>query len=235
MDGTVQKIEVNAPQQFVYETALDLETYPIWAGGVKAVTVVEEDEYGRPTVADFTIDAMIKEISYTLDYDHGHENGFTWAARPNDDLTLLEGSYAFNAIDNDATEVVYNTAAQTVQYLVAGNLNDAAPGKSSGVTGQAAYSASKDHILASASLRRHRSPYDPVFDASYLVKDGWDFADQQSRDLLRDAGFRVTVTGQELAAIIGLQETAISDQLYYQQILGFATAIANFDKTGKIA
>jgi hypothetical protein len=74
---------------------------------VKAVTVVEEDEYGRPTVADFTIDAMIKEISYTLDYDHAHENGFTWAARPNDDLTLLEGSYTFNAIDDDATEVVY--------------------------------------------------------------------------------------------------------------------------------
>ena len=107
MDGTVQKIEVNAPQQYVYETALDLETYPIWAGGVKSVTVVEEDEYERPTVADFTIDAMIKEISYTLDYDHGHENGFTWAARPNDDLSLLEGSYTFNAIDEATTEVVY--------------------------------------------------------------------------------------------------------------------------------
>ncbi|MCP3858899.1 MAG: hypothetical protein GY704_04545, partial [Phycisphaeraceae bacterium] len=63
MDGTVQKIEVTAPQQFVYETALDLETYPIWAGGVKSVTVVEEDEYGRPTVADFTIDAMAVAVS----------------------------------------------------------------------------------------------------------------------------------------------------------------------------
>lgn len=107
MDGTVQKIEVNAPQQLVYETALDLETYPSWAGGVKAVTVIEEDEYGRPLVAEFTIDAMIKEISYTLDYDHGHDKGFTWAARPNDDLALLEGSYTFNAIEDDATEVVY--------------------------------------------------------------------------------------------------------------------------------
>jgi uncharacterized membrane protein len=107
MDGTVQRIEVAAPQQFVYETALDLETYPEWAGGVTSVTVIEEDEYGRPTVADFTIDAMIKEISYTLDYDHSHENGFSWAARPNDDLNLLEGSYTFTAIDEGSTEVVY--------------------------------------------------------------------------------------------------------------------------------
>lgn len=136
----------------------------------------------------------------------------------------------------DATEVVYNTTNQTVQYLIAGNLNDTAPGKSSGVTGQAAYSASKDHILASATLRRHRSPYDPVFDASYLVKDGWDFADQQSRDLLRDAGFRITDTGQELACIIGLQEAADTDQLYYQNVLGFTTPSADilFDKTGNL-
>ena len=27
--------------------------------------------------------------------------------RPNDDLTLLEGSYTFNAIDDATTEVVY--------------------------------------------------------------------------------------------------------------------------------
>jgi ribosome-associated toxin RatA of RatAB toxin-antitoxin module len=98
---------VAAPQQFVYEIALDIETYPDWAGGVKAVTVTDEDEHGRPSVAEFTVDAMIKELSYTLDYDYGHEGGFAWAARPNADLTLLEGSYTFNAIDDDTTEVVY--------------------------------------------------------------------------------------------------------------------------------
>ncbi len=107
MEGTVQTIEVAAPQQFVFEIALDIETYPDWAGGVKSVAVTEEDEHGRPTVADFTVDAMVKEISYTLDYNFEHENGFTWAARPNNDLTLLEGTYTFNVIDNDNTEVVY--------------------------------------------------------------------------------------------------------------------------------
>jgi len=107
MEGTVQKIEITAPQQLVYEIALDIESYPDWAGGVKSVSVTEEDEYGRPTVADFTVDAMVKELSYVLDYDYGLENGFTWAARPNVDLTLLEGSYTFNVIDDGTTEVVY--------------------------------------------------------------------------------------------------------------------------------
>ena len=132
------------------------------------------------------------------------------------------------------TEVVYDTAAKTLQYLVAGNLNDTAPGKTSGVTGQASYSASKDHWLASATFRKHRSPMDPVFDASFRVKDGWDFADQQSRDLQRDAGFQITTSGQEFACIIGLQDAADSDVLNYQNVLGFTQAVIPFDKTGNL-
>jgi uncharacterized membrane protein len=107
MEGTVQTIEIAAPQQLVYEIALDIESYPDWAGGVKSVAILEEDDYERPTVADFTVDAMVKEISYVLDYDYGLENGFTWSARPNSDLVLLEGSYTFNLIDDSHTEVVY--------------------------------------------------------------------------------------------------------------------------------
>jgi uncharacterized membrane protein len=107
MEGTVQKIEIAAPQQLVYEIALDIESYPEWAGGVKSVTILEEDDYERPTVADFTVDAMVKELSYILDYDYDVENGFAWTARPNDDLDLLEGSYTFNVVDEDTTEVVY--------------------------------------------------------------------------------------------------------------------------------
>ena len=132
------------------------------------------------------------------------------------------------------TEVVYSTAAKTVQYLVAGNLSDAAPGKTSGATGQAAYSASKDHWLASTTFRKHRSPYDPVFDASYRVKDDWDFADQQTRDILRDAGFQITKTGQEFACIIGLQEAADTDVLNYQNVFGFTEAVNAFDKNGNL-
>ena len=134
----------------------------------------------------------------------------------------------------DGTEVVYATGPKTVQYLIAGNLDDNSPGKSSGVTGQAGYSASKDHWLASATLRRHRSPINPIFDASFQMKDDWDFADQQSIDLIRDAGFQITATGQEFACIIGLQETADADQLNYQNVAGFTESVINFDKTGNL-
>lgn len=107
VEGTVQRVEVSAEPQHVYEVALDLEAYPQWAGGVKSVSVTEEDEHGRPSKADFVIDAMIKEISATFVYTYDYDNGFAWAAIQNEDIKSLEGRYEFNSLDGDATEVVY--------------------------------------------------------------------------------------------------------------------------------
>ena len=134
----------------------------------------------------------------------------------------------------DGVEVVYNTLTLEVEYLIAGNLNDNSPGKTSGVAMQAAYSASKDHWLASAALRLFRTPYDAVFNESFTVKDGWDFANVQTVQLLRDAGVKIAATGQEFACIVGLQSTGASDQLYFQQVAGFTSPIAFFDKTGDL-
>lgn len=107
MEGTVQRIEVSADPQYVYEVALDLEAYPDWAGGVKSVEVTEEDELGRPMTADFVVDGMIKEIAYTLHYSYDMDNGFSWRADPNSDIKALEGRYEFNRLDEGGTEVVY--------------------------------------------------------------------------------------------------------------------------------
>ncbi len=107
VEGTVQRIEVSAEPQHVYEVALDLEAYPEWAGGVKTVAVTKEDEHGRPIEADFVVDGMVKEISYSLVYDFDHDNGFSWEAIPNDDITELKGQYEFNKLEDGCCEVVY--------------------------------------------------------------------------------------------------------------------------------
>jgi ribosome-associated toxin RatA of RatAB toxin-antitoxin module len=106
-EGTVQRVEVSAEPQHVYEVALDIEAYPTWADGVRSVSILEEDEYGRPVKADFVVDAMIKEVAYTLEYDFNFDNGFAWAAIPNSDIKSLQGRYEFNALDDEGTEVVY--------------------------------------------------------------------------------------------------------------------------------
>jgi hypothetical protein len=107
MEGTVQSIEVSADPQTIYEVALDLDAYPEWATGVKEVEIHEEDEYGRPVRVSFVADAMIKEISYTLLYRYDLDNGFSWSAEPGRDITAMEGSYQFNALEEGGAEVLY--------------------------------------------------------------------------------------------------------------------------------
>ena len=107
MEGTVQSIEVSAGPQHVFEVALDLEAYPDWIMAVKRADVTEEDEYGRPVRADFVADVLVKEISYSLIYSYDVENGFSWTAEPGPDIKAMDGSYVFNEIDGDATEVLY--------------------------------------------------------------------------------------------------------------------------------
>jgi uncharacterized membrane protein len=107
MGGTVQSIEVAAPPADVREVALALEEYPDWVTGVKSVDVTEQDEDGRPVLANFVAEAMVKEISYTLRYEYELENGFTWSAVPGRDIKAMEGSYEFNETEDGRTEVLY--------------------------------------------------------------------------------------------------------------------------------
>lgn len=107
MEGTVQSIEVSADVQTIYEVALDLDAYPEWATGVKEVEIESEDEEGRPVRVAFVADAMIKEISYTLLYRYDLDDGFSWSAEPGRDITAMEGSYRFTALEEGGTEVLY--------------------------------------------------------------------------------------------------------------------------------
>jgi uncharacterized membrane protein len=107
MDGTVQRIEVGAPPAEVRDVALALEEYPEWVTGVRSVVVIEQDKDGRPVLADFVAEAMIKEISYRLRYEYELEDGFSWHAEPGRDIKAMQGSYEFFELEDGRTEVVY--------------------------------------------------------------------------------------------------------------------------------
>ena len=110
-EGTVQTIEISASPREIFAVAASLGAYPEWADGVKSVEVLEEDEEGRALRAHFTVDGMVKEISYTLVYSYDEPHRITWTAEPGEDIKELEGSYQFTQLD-DGTEVVYALRAE---------------------------------------------------------------------------------------------------------------------------
>ena len=138
---------------------------------------------------------------------------------------------------NQATEVTFSTAGKTIDLAVAGNLDDNSPGRSSGVTHQALYSFTKEEWLATSGLQSSRFPFDPIFEAKFDWINDWQPNDAQTRDLIRDGGFRVVLLDDEYACIISLQDfDNVADQAYYwgNSANRFTGVPTSFDKTGEL-
>ena len=125
-------------------------------------------------------------------------------------------------------EVVFNTAAKTIQLVQAGNLS------TDGVTLKCLYSFTKEEWKEDDTLIQHPFPFTPITDEQFELKDGWDFADDASRYLVRTGGWAVVdtsgVTQQMWAGIITLGSLEAGTQPYFAQS-GSAT---NFQLTGPV-
>ena len=103
---------------------------------------------------------------------------------------------------NQSTEVTFDTAAKTIALSQAGNLS------TDGVTLKALYSFCKEEWKNDANLIRHPFPFTPITDEQFELKDGWDFANDASRYLIRTGGWAVVdtngVTQEMWAGIITL-------------------------------
>ncbi|MGH8911028.1 MAG: SRPBCC family protein [Acidimicrobiia bacterium] len=106
-ESTVQSIEIDAAPEEIFAVAADISSYPDWAKGIRQVEVLETDEQGRPLRAAFVLEGFVKEIAYELVYSYDEPHRISWVADPSPDIDMLEGSYAFTATSDGATEVVY--------------------------------------------------------------------------------------------------------------------------------
>jgi ribosome-associated toxin RatA of RatAB toxin-antitoxin module len=104
-------IDIKGTAEAIFEVAADYASYPEWQDQVKKVDVLETDEDGYGTVVYYEVDAVLKKLSYTLDYDYsGWPKFFTWTLRDGD-LKSLDGKYSFDEFD-DVTEVTYEIAIE---------------------------------------------------------------------------------------------------------------------------
>ena len=108
-DRVQDNIDIEATAEEIFEVATDFEAYPDWNSNIKDVRIEETDEEGYATKVWFEVDAKIKVVRYTLEYDYSNApDSFSWNLVEGD-VKALNGSYAFDEFD-DVTEVVYETS-----------------------------------------------------------------------------------------------------------------------------
>lgn len=141
-------------------------------------------------------------------------------------------------VDPDAlaqtTDVVYDTTGKTIQILATGAISDDAPGKTSGVTGRCIYSFTKEEWKSDAALNKFKFPFKMIYEASFQLINGWSFLDQQTKDIIRDAGFQEIVTDDEFSCIISLGAIDAGGAPYYANVVGFDQTTVAFDKSGEL-
>lgn len=130
---------------------------------------------------------------------------------------------------NQGTEITFDTSAKTIALAVAGNLSN------DGVTLQAVYSFCKEEWLTDANLQKFRFPFEALTRESFELQNGWNWANDTTRHLIRTGGWKVVNTSGQTteiwSGVVGLGTIeGNDDQLYFD---GGAGA-TDFQLTGQV-
>jgi len=123
---------------------------------------------------------------------------------------------------NQATEIDITpyTSSGTLQLNIAGNLS------TDGVSLQCLYSFLKEEWKSDTNLIKYPFPMLAITEEKFELINGWDFYDQDSKNLIRTGGWALKDTGgtteEEYAGIITLGTLGATDQVYYQQMISGA-------------
>jgi carbon monoxide dehydrogenase subunit G len=110
-DQASSSIGINATPAEIIDVIADFDSYPEWAGYIKAVEVLSTGGDGRPERVHFVLDAGVVKADYTLRYewDESDEHAVVSWTLDSGSLKKNDGSYDITATDN-ASEVEYSLA-----------------------------------------------------------------------------------------------------------------------------
>jgi ribosome-associated toxin RatA of RatAB toxin-antitoxin module len=106
-EQVAERMIIRANPEQCFDILTDFERYPEWAADIKAVTVADQDEQGRPSRVAFRAAAFGRSTSYTLAYDYSNApTELSWVQVQGDLTRRLDGSYTLEPAGED-TEVIY--------------------------------------------------------------------------------------------------------------------------------
>lgn len=108
-EQVTERMVIGATPAYCFKVVTDFERYPEWASDIKAVSIDERDEDGRPTVVTFRAAAFGRSTSYTLRYDYSDAPArLSWQQVSGDVTRRLDGSYDIVPGDEGSADVTYH-------------------------------------------------------------------------------------------------------------------------------
>jgi uncharacterized protein YndB with AHSA1/START domain len=98
--------EIEAPIERVWAVVEDVLTAPDWQGGLVAVTPLERDDAGRPTLVESESDVKVKHVKTQVRFSYQPPTRLSWTQEKGD-LKSVEGSWLLEDIGDGRTRATY--------------------------------------------------------------------------------------------------------------------------------
>lgn len=105
MGGTASA-EIDAPLDEVWAVVEDVLTAPDWQGGLVALTALERDSDGRPTLVETESDIKIRHVKTQVRFSYEPPTRLSWSQEKGD-LKSVDGSWELEDLDGGRTRATY--------------------------------------------------------------------------------------------------------------------------------
>jgi carbon monoxide dehydrogenase subunit G len=137
--GGSASADVDAPLADVWAVVQDVASAPEWQGGLVAVSALEHDDEGRPTLVETENDIKVRHVKTQVRFRYDAPTVLSWT-QVKGDMKSVEGSWTLEdlgdgrtratyALDSDPGRLLGALIRGPVESAVRGMLVNARPGE----------------------------------------------------------------------------------------------------------
>jgi carbon monoxide dehydrogenase subunit G len=104
--GGSASADIDAPIADVWAVVEDVSTAPDWQGGLVAVTPLEHDGDGRPTLVESESDIKVRHVKTQVRFRYEPPTTLAWT-QVKGDLKSVEGSWSLEDLGDGRTRATY--------------------------------------------------------------------------------------------------------------------------------
>jgi len=108
--GGSSTAEIDAPIDEVWAIVEDVVSAPDWQGGLIAVTPLESDDEGRPTLVESKSDIKVRHVTTKVRFSYAGPDKLSWKQEKGD-LKSVEGSWKLEDLGDGRTRATYTLEA----------------------------------------------------------------------------------------------------------------------------
>jgi carbon monoxide dehydrogenase subunit G len=99
--------EIDAPIDEVWAVVEDVETAPEWQGGMNALTALERDADGRPTLCEVESDIKVRTVKTRVRFSYDPPTRLSWVQEKGD-MKSVEGAWELEDLGDGRTRATYS-------------------------------------------------------------------------------------------------------------------------------